>query len=819
MRTFYSWDLRFALILFVIAFGVRPAAADSRFLVPPVYPVQLGPAGVASADFNGDGKPDLVVANNNANSISVLLNHGNGTFLPAVNYSAGEDMNPTSVVVADFDGDGKLDIAASGQGCCGGQIVVFIGNGDGTFKAGVPYKIEGGGNDPGSVVAADLDGDGKLDLIVCSMNTSSALLNVLLGNGDGTFKVSRVTTLNLAGGVRPSLVVGNFNKDSKPDVAVELRGQLNVFLGNGNGTFQTPGTSFGQLVNSLAVGDMNGDGALDLVSANTGGSVSVWLGNGDGTFRDAVTSAASQGGPQAIALGDLNGDGKLDVVIGGPSASVSVFFGDGTASLRPPVVYAVGTGPAFSGAVWISDLNGDGFPDVVCTNDLDSTVTILFGSRTGALQSLVESLQNSGPLAVGQFNHDGHLDVVSSVQPASDLGLWLGNGKNRFQDPASFVPVGNTPLSITAADFNGDGAMDAATSNKNTVSVLFGDGQGKFQPAVNYGTTFNIGTKGSPYITSADLNHDGKPDLGVVTTLLGSTPVVAIMLNHGDGTFQPAVQYAFKGHVEGLAFADFNGDGILDMVVTVNDNRSFPASVLLGNGDGTFQTPVNYEIGLGCPQVMAADVNNDGKQDLVLACGVLAIMLGNGDGSFQRPTFNTSSFNTTQIATGDLTGSGIIDVASAGTDLGVYYGNGDGSFNYVNYGLAAQHVAIGNFNGDNAPDLIFNGGNLGVLGLANTGGTSAVLMSSSNPSKVNQTVQFQVTFKATVNGSPGGTPTGSVTFRDGTHRLGTMPLNNGTASFATSTLSAGRHKITAVYSGDGHFNHNQARTLLQTVTQ
>jgi hypothetical protein len=770
---------------------------------------------MASADLNGDGKPDLVIANalSVSPNISVSLNDGKGGFLPAVFYSAGADVQPSSVVVADFKGDGKLDIAASGDGCCGSQIAILLGNGDGTFQAPVPYAA--GEQLSGSLVAVDMNGDGKLDLVLPSLTQgglNNAVIGVLLGNGDGTFQPIITTILTATGGARASLVVADFNKDSKPDVAFLVEGVITVLLGNGNGTFQAPVTYGSGELTSIAVGDMNNDGIADLVGANLNGDVDVYLGNGNGTFQAAVETGVGVDS-FAITLADLNGDGKLDVIVGGPDQSaVAVFMGTGTATLNAPVIYAVGSGPAFPGSISVADLNGDGHPDVISSNASDETITVLYGSATGKLAAPVVVLNHAGPLVTGDFNNNGNLDVAASIFGKDEFSVFLGLGNGLLHAPADFA-VGNQPLSITTADFNGDGKLDVATANTVNVSVAFGNGDGTFQHAVNYGASSNLGSPSS-YVAAVDVNGDGKPDLAVVTRPVGSPAQVAILLNSGNGTFLPATLYTVTGYPESLAFADFNGDGKVDMA-TFNYKVPYNVSVLLGNGDGTFQKAVNHEIGAPCIGLVAADVNGDGKQDLVAGCGVLAVFLGNGDGTFQPVFAGSSSLGGIDIAVGDFNGDGKVDIAALGYDFGVFYGNGDGTFNYVGYGLEAKNIAVGDFNGDHAPDVVINNG-VGVFVLLNTGGTSEVLTSSPNPSTVQQTVTFKVLVGATVKSSL-GTPTGSVTFRDGNSTLATVTLQKGAASFQTSALSAGTHSITAVYSGDGNFNPNVSVALSHVV--
>ncbi|PYI83116.1 MAG: hypothetical protein DME26_15695, partial [Verrucomicrobia bacterium] len=401
--SFHPIALPFAILLGGIIFSepTQGASCPAPSFVPAgTFAAGTSPAYTVTNDFNGDGKPDLAVANEFSANVSVLLGNGNGTFQPAVNYGAGS--SPNSVVAADFNGDGKRDLALTDAGS--GSISVLLANGDGTFQAAVNY---GAGDTPRSVILGDFNGDGKVDLAVA--NRVSANVSVLLGNGNGTFQVAT----NFAAGVDPlSIAVGDFNGDGKPDLAVANAAlfddppSISVLLGNGNGTFQAAvNYAAGASPRSVAVGDFNGDGKVDLAVANygsfvngqfTGSTTSVLLGNGDGTFQPPLNYSAGAGS-LAVVVADFNGDGKPDLAVANDrSFNVSLLLGNGNGTFQAPLNFSVGAIPR---SVAVGDFNADSRPDLAVT--VDGGVLIMLNtcaSVNPAAKYLVSSSNNS-PLA------------------------------------------------------------------------------------------------------------------------------------------------------------------------------------------------------------------------------------------------------------------------------------------------------------------------------------------------------------------------------------------------------------------------------------
>jgi hypothetical protein len=319
---------------------------------------------LAVGDFNGDGKLDVAAATE-IGQVAVLLGRGDGTFQSPVYY-------PTAfgyfIAVANLRHNGILDLAVSER--LDQNISVLLGNGDGTFQSPVPYSTSTG-TEPTSVLVGDFNNDGKLDLLICD----EPYVSVMLGNGNGTFQAPIDTTPSLQ---PEALGVGYFNHDRKLDVASISGGNVTILLGNGDGTFTTGATYLvGTELNSVAVADFNGDGKQDLAIADgLGGQIVVLLGNGDGTFQPPVDYPAYF--PGAIIAADLNEDGKQDLVVtnAGPGM-ISVYSGNGDGTFQPPASYIVGKEIGYTAA---GDFNGDHLIDIAVPDFSGSDVGVLLNT-------------------------------------------------------------------------------------------------------------------------------------------------------------------------------------------------------------------------------------------------------------------------------------------------------------------------------------------------------------------------------------------------------------------------------------------------------
>ncbi|MBD2703569.1 VCBS repeat-containing protein [Spirosoma sp. BT702] len=336
------------------------------------------------------------------------------------------------------------------------------------------------------------------------------------------------TTTNYATGFSPrSVAVGDFNSDGKVDLAVSNfnSNNVSVLLGDGLGGFGTP-TNFATQTGpqSVAVGDVNADGKLDLVIANlNSNTISVLLGDGAGNFASS-TNFATGISPTWVVVGDVNTDGKVDLVVANAgSNNVSVLLGDGAGSFSPPTNFATGTNPQ---SVAMSDVNADGKVDLVIANLFPNNVSVLLGDGAGSFGTQTNFAAGTGTfsVAVSDVNGDGKADLVTANRNANTVSILLGNGDGSFSPKTDFA-TGTNPYTVAVSDINADGKLDLVTANRNSssASALLGDGLGNFGPPTNYAT----GT-GSWFVTVGDVNTDGKVDL---ITANNNSNDISVLLN------------------------------------------------------------------------------------------------------------------------------------------------------------------------------------------------------------------------------------------------------------------------------------------------
>jgi FG-GAP-like repeat/Dockerin type I domain len=380
-------------------------------------------APLATGDFNNDGQFDLVTSN--GSSVSVRLGNGDGTFQPAQSFTTGPAT--ASVAVGDFNGDGNLDLAAADYDYYfefDKDIRILIGHGDGTFAPAVP--VSSGTSLPlQSITAADLNDDGKPDLVVLGDyddNFGAASVCVLIGQGGGEFAPAVRYRPYL---IEPPLALGDFDSDGNLDVAAASSSpSAKILFGNGDGTLRQFNGIFTTLgARSVAVGDFDTDGNLDLVIIGYVTGANILLGKGDGSFQAA--HSINTGGFGSLIAADVSGDGVLDLVVTS-AGGVSVVLGNGDGSFAPPIATAAGT---YLSYFVVADFNGDGRPDVAA-----------WGSNT---MSVLLNNGDWGPNPLpGDYNANGTVD-------AADYSVWRN-------------AVGSHVANYSGADGNGNGVVDSA---------------------------------------------------------------------------------------------------------------------------------------------------------------------------------------------------------------------------------------------------------------------------------------------------------------------------------------------------------------------
>jgi hypothetical protein len=745
-------------------------------------PVGTEPQGVVVADFNGDGKSDLAVFNlqcslavcgaNASGSVSILLGNGNGTFTLKSTLTPTTS-GPISGVVGDFNNDGKLDLAVISEpdcmGCANGTI--FLGNGDGTFTEGSTFLEFDG--DIFAIATADFNKDGNLDLAVSYIPEVSNV-EVFLGNGTGFF--TDISSLSDGGSLETgSLAVGDFNNDGIIDIAsvgaggvtgnnVEL-GPVTIFLGNGDGTFTLqPSQPAVTLVNpaSVTAGDFNGDGILDLAIADAGSTaLTILKGNGDGTFTQVSGEPALPQFSNYVTAADLNGDGKLDLVFSN----------------------SCGTG---------------------CT--------------------------------------------------ANTISIFLSNGDGTFQ-AALTETVGNDPQAVAVGDFNGDGRLDLAVTNSsdNTVSILL---QTRAQSSATIASSSNPSVFEQPLTFTAIVTSraSGTPT-GTVTFTYGSTTLCnAVALSGGTAT----CEYSGLPVGSDVVTATYNGDDSFtgtsaSLNQTVNQESTMLALGSSVNPSGldqpvTFTAAITFQYGAqasgtvtfqdGSTTLGSAALNGNGAS---LTTSGLAVgrnfitAVYSGDSNFTGSTSNILTQLVTKATTATTLFSSVnpsvfgkwvsltATVSSlAGTPTGkVQFLSGATILATVTLKSgSAKYGTLKLRPGANSITAVYEGDTnnsastsapLNQIVLAPT---TTTLTSSPNSSAYGQTVVFTASVTSSSGAPPDG---GTVTFKEGATALGTGTLGGGTASFATSTLGVGTKVITAVYGGDATFATSRSELLSQVI--
>ncbi len=736
------------------------------------------PAWVTVGDFNGDGSPDVAVADNGSGTVDIFLNDNDGGFNSPNPFSAGS--NPSSIVAGDFNGDGILDLAVTNGGSGGSTVTILLGGGGGTFPIAVPYS--GAGTSPYAMVIGDFDGDGNLDLAIADNFAGSATVAVLLGDGSGVFNPAAGSPYTISGQQATSIAAGDFNGDARLDLAITTTAGANILLN----TALRGNPSALLFTGSSDPAAPAPPGALDIISAKSG-AAATFTASPTQSWISVTPTTGSTASPQTLTVSTnptgLSAGihfGEVDVTAAGhfgATIPVTLDVIGPSGIVLPAANSPFDTGGQGSDVVVAADFNNDGILDLAVGNQTSSSITIFFGDGSGGFTSSPE--QDIFPevavfaLVAGDFNNDGNIDLAFTDGSNPFVFVFEGDGMGDFFPFFSTpVPSGASPASLTVGDFNGDGNLDIAFSN---TTLLLGDGQGNFAPAPSVGV--QNGTAGAAFVVSGDFNSDGLPDIAVVNQTNNN---LSIFLNNGAGGFTAASgsPYPTGAAPQGLAVGDFNLDGKLDLVTANSTDGT--VSVFLGDGAGGFSAAAGSPFtAVDANFVLAADINGDGFPDIVSlgSGGSVTILLGNGAGGFTPSP------------------GGIIS-------------GGNGPFSAV----------AADFNGDGLTDLALSdyvGNNLTVL-LGAPAPTQNTL-STTAPASVPAGTQIPLTATLADTGPGFQVPTGMVTFFEGEATIGTGALASGAATYSSS-YPVGNHTFSAFYGGDLRDLNSFSNSVSVTVT-
>lgn len=645
-------DLRRSDVLDMAAVDLAPAgpAADIDFEGLPIYPTGSHYTGVEFelADFDSDGVLDAVMAIDNDNELALLIGDGAGGFLPARRVAAPGAMN---VAVADLNKDGKADLLYSQTSMARNQIGVLLGKGDGTFAA----PIVSGPTGPWAVpYFADFTGDGKIDLLT----SSGSFLCLITGRGDGRFD----DTLNcLSAGLSYDMwTVADVNGDSYADIitakANSSTEQLEVRLGKGDGTFASglrlSAINMNELT-GLASTDCNGDGMADMIITDEKG-ISVRKGASGGAL---VTGGRFADGANADhpAVGDWNGDGKIDIIVGDSDIALfKVLLGKGDCNFDPPELFY---GTHGQGYLRGAHLNKDNKLDLLISQ---GGIGVALGNSDGTVRAPRVQKASTAPLGVGvgDLDGDGKADLVTTHLDDKSLSISLGRGDGSFLPPRR-IALTNKPAMIVVADLSGDGKLDVAVglSDMAGFALLLGDGKGGLgaPQIVSSGSRIMLG----------DINGDGRLD---IASFGGGFLRAHIADGMGNLTAGPTV--TAPSYVWDSAVGDLDGDGRVDAAMLASGELKLYIAPSLGD---RFAVPQVYPLSSSSDAVRIRDLDGDGKRDVLVLqdSAGLAFFANKGDGSLkaaQLVAFDGSDAFSNLLLLEDFNNDGLADLFGVRTN-------------------------------------------------------------------------------------------------------------------------------------------------------
>ncbi|GAB3847436.1 hypothetical protein GCM10028822_08850 [Hymenobacter terrigena] len=663
---------------FVYQFTAATMGGTGAFTGGTEVPSGSQPWGVAVADVDGDGDLDLLTANYGAATVSLRLNNGLGTYTGGTELSTGGP--PITVVTADIDADGDLDILTANYY---GSVGVLRNNGGGSFASVVQVSV---GLQAKSLAMGDFDGDGDLDL--ATGNTSMGSVSVRFNNGQGVFSG---TTELVVGQVLAWMTLGDVDNDGDLDVLAAVnetsRSVLRIMRNNGLGQFSGSADAvLNFYTDCLAAGDLDADGDLDLVTANLlDASACAYLNDGTGHFTFFEYRPVGLR-PSNVALGDVDGDGDLDVLASSTTANtVTLLLNSGGANFIVGGTVAVGSTPQ---GMALGDLDGDGDLDLLAANSGGAAISVRF--NPARLVPLV-------PLALVRTEPTANARAVARRSTVEMV----------FSQPVNFSSIGGAR--VFSAQYGGRRTVSYNTSS--------------FSPN-NYGVTMEPQAK-SGFLYQARGFQPGEVVAVTVSRTVQSNstggsmtqPYVyqfTVAADSAAGSFGPAPEVPVGRQPFGVAPADVDGDGDVDLLVAnAGDNT---VSVRLNDGRGLFIAKAEVAVGQRPYQVVPADVDGDGDLDFISVgrgiSSMVSIRLNDGSGNFSPGSDPAVSTSALGVAVGDVDGDGDLDFVvstNIGSAVSVYVNNGAGIFQWVPQSSVLngmQSVVLADIDADGDLDLL-----------------------------------------------------------------------------------------------------------------
>jgi phosphodiesterase/alkaline phosphatase D-like protein len=786
------------------------------------FTVGTSPTGVAFGDIDGDGKLDLMTANSSSKTVSVFRNLSTSGSITSSSFASKVDLNvdadAVEVVVRDFDGDGKPDIAVTVAGTNKVSVFPNLSTSGSITSSSFGTKTDlTTGTTPTGIAAEDLDGDSKPDIVVTNFdNGGNGTTISILRNTSTSGAISFATKVDFTTGSGPdNVAIGDIDNDGKPDIAVINATAVTFSVLRNLSTSGTITTSsFASKVDftigtgpfSIALADLDGDGRPDVVATN-GISASVSILRNAGVTGSITSSSLSSkvdfttgGSPYGLAIGDIDGDGKPDLITANAgSGTISVLRNAMTAGTgsAPTVTTSAATGISSSSATLNGSVNPNGSSttayfewgtsSTLATSSATSSQSIGSGSSSVSVTANLSGLsasttyyyrvvgQNSvgtqrgsilnftttattgvsfaskvdfttgnapAQVAIGDLDGDGKPDVAVVNENATSMSIFRNispSGGLSLDTKVDFT-TGSTPTDIIIGDLDGDGKSDVVVTNWNsgTISVFRNTGASgliAFAAKVDF-TTGNSPNK----IVIGDMDGDGKLDLAITNSNGNSVSIFRNTSTSGTISLAARVDLATGGFPIGIAVGDLDGDGKPDLLVANNNSGISVIRNTSASGAVSFASRVDLTAGLSPIDVALADADGDGKLDLIVAnrdennVSVFRNTSTSGSLSFATKVDFSTGSSPYYLVVGDLDADGKTDIVvtiSSSNIVSVFRNiSTSGTASYASKvdfgtGILPSGVALGDLDGDGKPDLIVannGGGTLSVL--RNTAGAS-----------------------------------------------------------------------------------------------